>query len=65
MKPAQVEAAKRALFSVQIVSIILKALGDGETAVDPAAIEWLGERLGEAYEEVERAFYEPGVGGSA
>ena len=50
MTPEQCKAASAALFTVQIVSIILVRLGEGETPVDPAAVEWLGQRLEAAYE---------------
>ncbi len=55
MTPGRVEALNKALFAVQIVSIILRRLGEGETAIDPAAVEWIGQQLEAAYEAASQA----------
>ncbi len=53
MTRAQVDATNQAVFAVQAIALILRALGDGETPVDPGAIDWLGQRLEEAHEAIE------------
>ena len=53
MSSARIDAANKALFSVQIIALILKGLGDGETPVDPGVVEWLGHQLEGAHEAIE------------
>ena len=55
MTPEQRTTAAAALFTIQIVSLILVRLGEGETPIDPAAVEWLGKRLEAAYEAADGA----------
>ena len=39
-----------AIGSVQMIALIMQALGGGETPVEPGGMKWLGKRLEEAYE---------------
>ena len=55
MTRAQTDAINRAVWSVQAIALILRAIGDGEKSVDPGAVEWLGERLTEAHETIDEA----------
>jgi hypothetical protein len=56
MTGAQIDAVSQALFSVQIIALILQGLGDGETSVDPGVVDWLGNRLDEQREAIDEAF---------
>ena len=64
MTPPCRDVAIQALFSIQIIAIILKRLGEGETPVDPAAVKWLGDRLEESYETAEHALMPGRLGGA-
>ena len=63
MNSVQVAAVYKALFSIQIVALILNGLGDGDTSVDPGIVDWLGDRLDEYREEIDTVLRAGGNGG--
>ena len=65
MTREQTDATNRAVWSVQAIALILRAIGDGETPVDPGAVEWLGERLTEAHETIDEAMRQVRLGGGS
>jgi hypothetical protein len=65
MSDAKADATNRAVFSVQIIALILKGLSDGETPVDPGVVELLGRQLEEAHEAIEGTVHAPRTRGVA
>ena len=65
MSDAKADATNRAIFSVQIIALILKGLGDGETPVDSGVVEWLGQQLEGAHEAIEGTVHTARVRGAA
>ena len=65
MNSVQFAAVHKALFSIQIVALILNGLGDGDTSVDPGVVDWLGDRLDEYREEIDTVLRAGGNGGVA
>ena len=65
MSRAEVEVTNRAVYSVQVIALILKGLGDGETPVDPGVVEWLGQQLEGAHETIEGTVHAARARGAA